>query len=430
MRGFSVVRAAVVLTAMLVAAPAAMAQSRPDARWQPWLGCWVASLPRTVGANETMVCVVPEESGSGVELTVIADNKVAHRELISAAGMRTPKVFDTCPGWETASFSTDERRIFLRSEFACGKTAIEGSGVFAISDAGEWIEVRGSIIGGRSTVRAVRYRPAGRTLRRLAAGTASDSMPFAVVDEREAARHQRFAAGAPVSADAVLEAAKAVQTPVAEAWLNELRQIFALNGTELVRLSDAGMPPSMIDLMVALSYPKRFAVRRAEYEPTSGGGAMTIETPRTLTDDAWSRRRENCGYASYSGYYGDACYPGYFGYGVYGYDPYFYSAYGRMYGYTYGGYYSGYYGGYYWGSRPIVIVNTGTTGDNTPAPRGQAVKGQGYTRQNSGGSPSTNTSGSSGSAGSSGSNAGSSSAGSSSSGSSGSGRTAKPRPPV
>ena len=430
MRGFSVVRAAVVMTAMLVAAPAATAQSQPDARWQPWLGCWVANMPRAAGASETMVCVVPEESGSGVELTVIANNKVAHREIVNAAGVRTPKVFDTCPGWESASFSRDERRIFLRSEFACGKTMVDGSGVFAISDAGEWIEVRGSIIGGRSTVRAVRYRPAGRTLRRLAAGMASDSMPFAVVDEREAARHQRFAAGAPLSADAVLEVAKSVQTPVAEAWLNELGQTFALNGKELVRLADAGMPSSVIDLMVALSYPKRFAVRRAEYEGTGAGGAITVETP-TLTSESANRRRDNCGYSAYPGYYGDQCYPGYFGYGVYGYDPYYNSAYGRMYGYSYGGlydgYYGGYYGGYYYGSRPIIIVNTGSN-DNTPAPRGQAVKGQGYTRQGSGGSPSTNTTGSSGSSGS--SSSGSSSSGSSSSGSSSSGRTAKPRPPA
>jgi hypothetical protein len=280
-------------------------------------------------------------------------------------------------------------------------------------------------------VRAVRYRPAGRTLRRLAAGSASDSMPFTVVEESEAARHQRFAAGTPVATDAVGEVAKAVQTPVAEAWLNELGQTFALNAKELVRLADAGMPSSVIDLMVALSYPKRFAVRRAEYQATSGGGAITIETP-SLTSDSWSQRRESCGYSSYPGYYGDPCYPGYFGYGVYGYDPYFNSAYARMYGYNYGynygGYSGGYYGGYYWGTRPIVIVNTPTAGDYTPAPRGQAVKGQGYTRTGSGGSPSASTTGSSGSSGSSAS--GSSSAGSSSSGSSGSGRSAKSRPPV
>jgi len=427
MRDFRLVRSAVVLTAMLVAVPGvSMAQSPADARWQPFLGCWVANLPRTAGANDTMVCVVPEDSGSGVELNVITNNKVTHHELINATGVRTPKVFDTCPGWETASFSRDERRVFLQSEFTCGRTAVQGSGVFAIADNGEWIELRGSTVGGRSTVRAVHYRPTGRALQRLPAATVSDSMPFTVVSEQEAARHVRFAAGTPVNADAVLEVAKAVQTPVAEAWLNELGQGFTLNGGELTRLADAGMPPSVIDLMVALSYPKRFAVRAASGEQAGGAGAITIESPRLLTDDARYRRNQQC-YAGYPGYFGDWCYPDYFGYGVYGYDPFMYSRYGALYGY--GGYYGSYYGGYYYGSRPILIVNTVPAGDYTPAPRGQAVKGQGYTRTNSGGSPSANTSGSSGSSASSGSSSsGSSSAGSSSS--SGSGRTAKPRPPL
>ena len=446
MRGFTlglsrVVVMASLLTAQVVAAQSLSTQS-PDARWQPWLGCWMADVPRTAGVNEPMVCVVPEVSGTSVELAVIANNKVAHREVISATGVRAPKIFDTCPGWESASFSKDGRRLFLRSEFTCDKAAVQGSGVFAISDVGEWIEVRGSMVSGRSTVRAVRYRPAGRTLQRLAAEAASDSMPYAIVNEREAARYQRFEAGTPLSTDAVLEVTRSVQTPVAEAWLNELRQGFTLNGSELVRLADAGMPSNVLDLMVALSYPRRFAVERAALE--QGGGGISIERPRTMSDDVWNRRARNCGYGyspMYLSYLDDPCYSGY---GVYGYDPYGYSLYGRYgYGYGYNGYggyggyggYNGYYGGYYFGSRPIIIVNSTT--DQNVQQRGRAVNGAGYTR----GSPGTATSsgprasanspsGGGSSSGGSSSSSGSSSSGSSSSGSSSSsGRTAKPRPP-
>jgi hypothetical protein len=330
----------------------------------------------------------------------------------------------------------------LRSEFRCGTTTVQGSSVFGISSEGEWIEVRGTVVGGNSTVRVVRYRPTGRALERLASGT--DSMPYAIVQEPALARYHRQAAGEQVGPAAVLDVVRHVETPVAEAWLNELRQGFALNANELVQLADAGMPPHVIDLMVALTYPQRFAVQRAEFDRSgAGGGAgggMTGMMNRPYSGMTGYPYDRYCGYgyqATMYGYYDIMCNTGYNGYGM---SPYY--GYGRGYGYDV------YYGGYYYGGSPLVIV----TGTSNAASHGRAVNGAGYTRGGDGSSSagtaqrtgssgsasssSGSSSGSSGSSASSGSassgsaSSGSASSGSSSSGSSGGDRTAKPRPPL
>jgi hypothetical protein len=425
--------AVVLMGAQLALAPSAYAQV-PDARWQPWLGCWSAVTSRASDARGSMVCLVPAEKGSGVELAVIADGAVAHRERFDASVTRAPKDFDSCPGWETVTFSRDGRQVMFQSEFTCGAMSVQGSGVYAISGDGEWIDVSGSVVGGQSTVRAVRYRPAGRTLRRLAAGAASDSMPFEVVAERSASRFARIDAGRPVNTDDVVAVAKRVAPSVVEAWLHELQQGFEVNGQELVRLADAGLASRTIDLMVALSYPERFKVQRST-QPS--GGAVAIEQVR-VTDDQRLRRSQYCGYGyspMYPSYYDDRCSFGYMITSGSWYDPFGYSRYGyggySGYGYGYG--YGGYYGGYYWGARPIVILPANP--DDNAQGRGRAVKGGGYTRGGGGYvRPSSGGTGSSASGGSSSGGSSSpsgSSSGGSSSGSTGgsSGRTAKPRPP-
>ena len=277
----------------------------------------------------------------------------------------------------------------------------------------------------------VRYRPAAFALKRVATVVGGEPQPFTVVSEvGVASRFARLAAGDRVDADAVLDVTKHVDSPVAEAWLNELQQGFDLDARELVRIADAGMPANVIDLMVALSNPKEFAVRR-NAQQGQDVNAVRRGTFGEGVGYGQSRRYGSvydCGYGfmpSTYGYYGDPCYPGYFGYGAYGYGA---GYYGYGYGYPYG---YGSYGGYYYGSRPLVIVPAGTYTDQQ---RGQAVKGAGYTRRG-GGTTTTSRPQSSGtsrdaSAGS--SSSGSSTGSSTSSGSTGSssgGRTAKPRVP-
>lgn len=423
----------VLLTAGAASATPAGAQV-PDARWQPWLGCWTqVSESRPAGAEtgaRGMVCVVPAQTGDGVEVAVMADGKLLRSDLIAATNGRVPKTIETCPGWETVVWSADGRRLLTRSEVRCAQTAVKSSSIFSISTEGEWIEVRGALVGVNSTVSVVRYRPAAFALKRVATDVGGEVQPFTLVSEvGVSSRYARLAAGDRVDADAVLDVTKHVDSPVAEAWLNELQQGFDLNARELVRIADAGMPPNVIDLMVALSNPKEFAVRR-NAEP--GQNVNLVRRGTGGASAGYGRRYGSvydCGYGfmpTTYGYYGDPCYPGYYGYGAYGYGGY----YGYGPGYPYG--YSG-YGGYYYGSRPLIIVPQGTY---TNPPRGQAVKGAGYTRRGgSGGTPATSVRPpSSGTSRDAAPSSGSSTGSSSSSGSTGSsggdgGRTAKPRVP-
>ena len=58
---------------------------------------------------------------------------------------------------------------------------------------------------------------------------------------------------------------------------------FNINSKTLVALDDAGVPDRVIDLMVALTFPKRFVVERA------GGSA-----PSRRLDRAWAGTTRSC----------------------------------------------------------------------------------------------------------------------------------------
>src|SRR6266849_3185920 len=73
----------------------------------------------------------------------------------------------------------------------------------------------------------------------------------------------RAAASAPLAIDDVVEASRNVDGAVIEAWLVARGARFALDAKRLIALADAGVSPRVIDLMVALSYPKAFAIDAA-----------------------------------------------------------------------------------------------------------------------------------------------------------------------
>jgi hypothetical protein len=200
--------------------------------------------------------------------------------------------------------------------------------------------------------------------------------------------------------DDVIEAVHAVDAEAVRAWVAEMADPFELDSRRLVRMADAGVPPSVIDVVIAVSYPDRFALSRE-------GDVARIEREH----DA------NNGYGGYGGHIPVYMYPTYGRYGYY--DSY----------YGYGGY--GGYGWGYYGPPSVIVVEP-----RDPEPRAKVVKGRGYTRGNPPSGSSVNddnrngssNNGSSNNSNNSSSN-GSSQNGSSSSGSgsSGGGRTAKPR---
>ena len=399
-----------------LALPAALfAQNAPaDPRWQGWIGCWrPAPIPATAGdsaaslgilsldANAPLLCVVPAEGASAVEMVTVADGKVVARETIDASGAQLSRERGGCAGVESARWSDDSRRVYLTSKFTCpGDIERTSRGLLAISTEGELLDVQGVSTGNGKSVRVARYRDAG------APATLPEAIARAIDGRAMAVGASRTAASAPITESEIVDASRNLDAPVVQAWLIESGQRFSVDAKTLLRLAKAGVPGDVTDVMIALSYPKVFAVNRATFagdiralDPSRGGALPG--SGRTIYADVYP---PNVG-----GYYSGYGYPYYYGYSPFGYSPFGYSPFG------YGGY--GGFGGYPYGTVPVIIVRSGAEQRH-----GKVVKGQGYTRNDP---PSTSGASSSEPRSQPASSSGTRSSGSSSSGGE---RKAKPRP--
>jgi hypothetical protein len=319
---------ALLVAAVLVAfAPqGTAAQDGADDRWLPWLGCWEAV---DAPADAPLTCVRPSRDG-GVELLSVTVDGVVERRPFRADGVERPLATEECAGSESAEFSADGTRVYLRGEQSCdGGHPRTTRGLIAMVDRDQWIEVQTMEVGGRSMAWMQRYAPASRA-RATAAGQAAIQE---MVDRRaQAIRTARMFASAPITVDEVIEAYARTDAEAVRLWVTEQAYRIDLDARRLVRLANAGVPDDVIDVVVAVAYPEQFAIADADAE--------------------WIDRRPR------RGVYGPR-YPVYL-------DPY-YPYYGRGWGgMGWGGY------GYY---RPpvVVIPRDGSTG-------GRVVQGRGYTR--------------------------------------------------
>lgn len=357
--------------------------------WQPYLGCWAqpahlveVDRPEDGEGDEGVLCFVA--AGRDVEMLTIMDGAVTHREPFPADGRTRTLEQDGCVGTETARFSEDRRRIYIASEATCEDgTPRRSSGIISMPGLSEWLDVRAMEVDGRATAWSQWYqRTDSGVLDDLGILSGQTAAPLAV---RGAAMY----AAARITIDEVIDAAMNVHPKAVEAWLVETGQPFpGLNAEHLVRLDDAGVPAGVIDVVVAVSFPQKFALNRQDAydEPAQA------RYPRTV----WAQRR----YDPF--YYGS-------GYGYYG------SRYG--YGYPWGGYY-GWGGGYY---RPVGVEVTRIKSQGG----GRVIAGRGYRGPRSTASGPSRTSG--GAWATSGGSRSSGGAATSRGGSSGGSRKAKPR---
>jgi len=324
------------------AVPARGQDAAIDPRWLAYLGCW-----EQIGVAKSAMCVVPTGDRSTVDLVTIAKGEVTAREGIAATGLRVETTRDNCTGSQSAAWSPRSQRLYLRSEDACsGEPAREGTGLIAMSGAGRLIYIQSMTIGTQTGVRVQRYREATADL--LVPDDVANALRLGVAAIIQA----RAAAGAPLATDDVIEASRIIDVAVIEAWLVERADPFTLDAKRLVALADAGVPSRVIDLMVALSYPKAFAINAASRQ-----GERLI------------RRPEGDGFGTPPARY------------VFAYDP-LCSSYYLMYPYSYdcGSYGYGYGYGFYPGGNPPTIVYIGGGGGSGSRPHGRVVNGQGYAK--------------------------------------------------
>jgi hypothetical protein len=354
----SVLFAGVVLLAGASAAPA---QSAPtDARWQAWLGCWepAGAMPLPgEGSRDRMVCILPAAGASAVNMATIDSGHIVAREYIDAVGKRLPSSEGGCTGWQSAEWSQEGQRVFLKSEYDCGNGLKRvSSGILAMAPGGVWLDARSGYAQQGSGVRVFRYREAPIP------PELEGELSAAVGDRALAVSTARTVAAAPLTTEDVVEASHKVDAPVVEAWLIERHQNFGVDAKQLSALADAGVPDRVIDAMVALSYPKAFAI----------GPSRDIDIdaqPESLSATAYDATR-----ATHSlilrpyGYYSPFDYYSPFSYSGYGYG---YSPYGLGYGY-----------GWYPGGSPVIIIKDPNGAQQRS--HGKVVNGQGYIRGDGG----------------------------------------------
>jgi len=296
--------------------------------WQPFLGCWQPDAEEATG----LLCFVP--SGSQVEMLTIVDDEIEYREFFAADGESRAINQDGCEGAESARFSSDRDRIFTTSDMSCEGEATRTTGIISMNGPNAWIDVR--TIDGEDGPEAWVQR-----YRRVEADVLTD-LGFENPDRQRTFRSAPLRSTSTLSVDDVIEASDVVGEEAMKAWLAESGEgIDRLNADDLLALDDAGVDGDVIDVLVAVSYPGKFAVG-----PDDGydRGYYGRRAGRPIWLGPYFNPFPFSGYGYYSSFYG----------------------FGRSYGYGYP----------YWGVRyrPVrVIVDRIDRG-------GRVLNGRGYRR--------------------------------------------------
>lgn len=404
------------------AVPAA-AQKAPnvaiDGRWEAWIGCWTpaGSLIRVVGKSApSVVCVVPTSVPSATEVLTVTGGKIVDRTRVDTDGRPHVISKDGCTGSQSAKWSPSGRRVYLKSDFNCsGAPATHVSAVYAMAGSGEWIDVQGMRVGKSDGVHAVRYREASDP------GALPEEVTRALQDRTMAKMAAMLAVTEPPTFADIEEASHELDASVVSTWLIESDKITIekqppLDAKQLEQLADHGVPGSVLDVMVALSYPDVFAVNPSNravarqsadsvYAQYGELGILPTANPLIGFDRfgypiyaSESLMMSGCSpwlYGPYSlgwNLYSQIGCGGYAGLGLAAYPGY---GYGNYYNNFYGGYYGGYFGG-----GPIVVPR-GSGSAGAPS-HGRVVNGRGYRQGGSaptatGGTASPGTASSSGS---------------------------------
>ena len=247
--------AAIAVALVSLSAATGAAQQANGSRWQGWLGCWTAAAPDAlVPSNAPVVCITPTSNADVVNVATVQDGKVLATKTIDASGAAQPIEAKDCTGTQSAEWSADARRVYLKATANCAGTTRTTSGILAMSPTGEWLDVQGIAAGEGENVRVARYRDAGLP------ETLPADIKAALEGRNASVQGARVAVGANIGTAAVIEASKKATPAVVEAWLLERGQRFALDAKTLMQLADAGVPARVTDAMVAVSNPQQFAV--------------------------------------------------------------------------------------------------------------------------------------------------------------------------
>lgn len=265
-------------------------------------------------------------------MTFAGDREVLAETLVADGAPQRSSEKD-CTGTRQSRWAQAGSRLFLSSTLSCpNQPEVGTSGLSAMISADQWLDVQVIRSGGRNEqTRVQRF------------WRSSDAPPAPIADLVAAAVPPRRPLPR-ITIDDVIEAAGAVPPSAVEAWLSEGGVRVPVARQELLQLSQAHVNGNVIDLMVALYYPKKFEVQRAS---SSSGGGTGLNMLSDFYPGQWGFLSSEYG----------------LGYGAYG-VPFFFAVNNGLY-------------------LPNDIYFVPGNGGSTPmqeTSHGQVVNGQGYTR--------------------------------------------------
>jgi hypothetical protein len=265
------------------------------------------------------------------------------RRLLLADGVERATDSSGCRGVEAAEASSDGQRVFTRSTLSCeGGAERTTRGIIAMVSPDQWIDVRALMMDHGSVSWVKRYRAAPASRVKAAALTDAERARLERVSSRDMAMETaRMVASSAPSVEQVIDAHARTDAEAVRAWIAEQNAPIRLDADKLLRLADAGVSGEVIDVLVAVSHPEKFATGR---EP----------------DMVIGQGRGDYGYNSYTPLMLDPFY----------YNPYYYGSQYYRYGMGYNTWFRQY------GGPGVIVVRPVTPEGRRP---GQMVKGQGYT---------------------------------------------------
>jgi len=241
-----------------------------DSRWLPWIGTWQLVSDTVPVANEDLkkkflLEIRPKEDGKAVMMTAFEDKKVLFEDTITADGASRSLKEDDCTGWYRYSWSdTGERRLF-ESEMNCGNEASRRiSGLSIMNQKEEWLDIQLMQSQDDRIITIRRYKILDKTTGTHDTGI-QDIYGYHAV------------AGNNFSIKEIIELSHKVPSEVLEAALMEYRAPFKINAKTLTRLADSDIPDSLIDLMVALSFPEEFIIEQDTISPVMRADSGRLE---------------------------------------------------------------------------------------------------------------------------------------------------------
>ena len=253
-------------------------QETADARWVPWLGCWQSlddqfgalkasrdnqPEPNTAVANGvkdgSLVCLSPAKHDEGIELEILVGNRSFLKKTIRADGLRHRIEESECSGWQSSEWSSNGYRFFTKAELDCEDLSHRSvSGISFMKSPSIWVDVQVVETGGHQALTVHRYRPVSKQ------GTTDSSTSLPRSGNIHRLYHRRYASrtaiATPFTVPEILEASEKLPTEGLKTALIETNTTFDLSSKTLVELDEAGVPESIIDLMVASSFPNAFVV--------------------------------------------------------------------------------------------------------------------------------------------------------------------------